>query len=172
MQRRRSPRRTPSPAAVLLRCRRSKPPDHAERRCGCSGRRVCRAVNSVFSGRPQRRLRCRMNRMSNKDKAYRPATSLRIMSPRAGPSARRLKSSPWVGSLRDNGGAAMMLVDDPSACAVFLDLDGTLIDIAAAPDLVHIPSDLVPLLARLSSGLGGALAIVTGRPRSIRLVTP
>ena len=73
----------------------------------------------------------------------------------------------------------MMLVDDPSACAVFLDLDGTLIDIAAAPDLVHIPSDLVPLLARLSSGLGGALAIVTGRPVSdvnrfldpLRLVT-
>ena len=58
----------------------------------------------------------------------------------------------------------MMLLDDPSACAVFLDLDGTLIDIAAAPDLVHIPSDLVPLLARLSSGLRGALAIVTGRP--------
>ena len=58
----------------------------------------------------------------------------------------------------------MIPVDDPSGCAVFLDLDGTLIDIAVAPDLVHIPSDLVPLLARLSSGLRGALAIVTGRP--------
>jgi trehalose 6-phosphate phosphatase len=73
----------------------------------------------------------------------------------------------------------MMLVDDPSGCAVFLDLDGTLIDIAVAPDLVHIPSDLVPLLARLSSGLRGALAIVTGRSVSdvnrfldpLRLVT-
>jgi len=73
----------------------------------------------------------------------------------------------------------MMPLDDPSACAVFLDLDGTLIDIAEAPDRVHIPSDLVPLLARLSSGLRGALAIVTGRPTSdvnryldpLRLVT-
>jgi len=73
----------------------------------------------------------------------------------------------------------MMLIDDPSACAVFVDFDGTLIDIAPAPDLVHIPSDLVPLLARLSSGLRGALAIVTGRPVSdinrflhpLRLVT-
>jgi trehalose 6-phosphate phosphatase len=55
-------------------------------------------------------------------------------------------------------------VEDPSSCAVFLDLDGTLIDIASAPHLVCIPSDLVPLLARLSSGLQGALAIVTGRP--------
>jgi trehalose 6-phosphate phosphatase len=79
----------------------------------------------------------------------------------------------------DKLGAAMKLIDDPSACAVFLDFDGTLIDIAAAPDLVRIPSDLVPLLARLSSGLRGALAIVTGRPVSdinrflhpLRLVT-
>jgi trehalose 6-phosphate phosphatase len=55
-------------------------------------------------------------------------------------------------------------VEDPSSYAVFLDLDGTLIDIASAPHLVCIPSDLVPLLARLSSGLQGALAIVTGRP--------
>jgi trehalose-6-phosphatase len=42
-------------------------------------------------------------------------------------------------------------VEDPSSYAVFLDLDGTLIDIASAPHLVCIPSDLVPLLARLSS---------------------
>ena len=80
---------------------------------------------------------------------------------------------------KGQGDAPMLLLDDPSACAVFLDLDGTLLDIAAAPDLVHIPSDLVPLLARLSSGLRGALAIVTGRPISdvnrfldpLRLVT-
>jgi trehalose 6-phosphate phosphatase len=77
------------------------------------------------------------------------------------------------------GGAAMMLIDDPFGCAVFLDLDGTLIDIAVAPDLVHIPSDLVPLLARLSSGLRGACFLqtnkdVTAHPQSreLRLELP
>ena len=57
-----------------------------------------------------------------------------------------------------------MLVENSFGCALFLDLDGTLIDIAAAPDQVSIPPDLVPLLARLSTGLGGALAIISGRP--------
>ena len=48
--------------------------------------------------------------------------------------------------------------------ALFLDLDGTLIDIARAPDEVTVPAGLVPLLDRLSRSLGGGLAILTGRP--------
>jgi trehalose 6-phosphate phosphatase len=52
---------------------------------------------------------------------------------------------------------------DPAATAIFLDLDGTLIDIASEPHLVTIPPDLVPLLSRLSARLDGALAIVSGR---------
>lgn len=52
---------------------------------------------------------------------------------------------------------------DPGNWALFLDLDGTLIDIAAAPDAVRVPSDLGPLLGLVSRHLGGAVAIVTGR---------
>jgi trehalose 6-phosphate phosphatase len=59
-----------------------------------------------------------------------------------------------------------MMVQDPTNCALFLDLDGTLIDIAPTPEAIFIPTELVPLLARLDSGLHGALAIITGRPIS------
>lgn len=52
---------------------------------------------------------------------------------------------------------------DPSGWALFLDLDGTLIDIAAAPEAVLIPADLGPLLGLISRQLNGAVAIVTGR---------
>lgn len=47
--------------------------------------------------------------------------------------------------------------------ALFLDLDGTLLDIAAAPDEVVTPSRLTDALARVSAALGGALAVVSGR---------
>jgi trehalose 6-phosphate phosphatase len=48
--------------------------------------------------------------------------------------------------------------------ALFLDFDGTLVDIAPQPDLVVVPDGLLALLGRLSDQLGGALAIVSGRP--------
>lgn len=47
--------------------------------------------------------------------------------------------------------------------ALFLDLDGTLVDIADRPDAVAIDPGLPPLLGRLARGMGGALAIVSGR---------
>jgi trehalose 6-phosphate phosphatase len=50
--------------------------------------------------------------------------------------------------------------------ALFLDLDGTLIDIARRPDLVRPPNDLAPLLRRIADSLGGAIAILSGRPIS------
>ncbi len=48
--------------------------------------------------------------------------------------------------------------------ALFLDLDGTLLDFAATPDRVVVPADLPQLLMDLAAQLGGAIAIVSGRP--------
>ncbi|GEP04932.1 trehalose-phosphatase [Methylobacterium oxalidis] len=52
----------------------------------------------------------------------------------------------------------------PSDLALFLDFDGTLVEIAPRPDAVRVDPGLVPALERLRERLGGALAIVTGRP--------
>ena len=48
-------------------------------------------------------------------------------------------------------------------CAVFLDIDGTLLDLAATPDAVIVPPHLPGLLRRLALRQGGALALVSGR---------
>ena len=48
--------------------------------------------------------------------------------------------------------------------ALFLDFDGTLVDFAPRPDAVRTSPDLVPALRRAADVLGGALAVVTGRP--------
>jgi trehalose 6-phosphate phosphatase len=48
--------------------------------------------------------------------------------------------------------------------ALFLDFDGTLADIAPHPSAVYVHSDMVPMLRNLHHVLGGALAIVSGRP--------
>lgn len=47
--------------------------------------------------------------------------------------------------------------------AFFLDVDGTLLDIAASPDRVHVPGRVVRLLAGLQQRAVGALALVSGR---------
>ncbi len=57
----------------------------------------------------------------------------------------------------------MIPPDIDRTTALFLDLDGTLIEIAATPEAVVVPPDLPSLLANLQRQLGGALAIVTGR---------
>jgi trehalose 6-phosphate phosphatase len=48
--------------------------------------------------------------------------------------------------------------------ALFLDVDGTLLEIAARPDLVRVPPALPALLERLAGERDGALALVSGRP--------
>lgn len=47
--------------------------------------------------------------------------------------------------------------------ALFLDFDGTLVEIVERPDAVIVDPQLGPTLVRLRDQLGGALAIVTGR---------
>lgn len=51
-----------------------------------------------------------------------------------------------------------------AAAALLLDLDGTLLDLAPRPDAVVVPPGLPDTLRTLRDRLGGALAIVTGRP--------
>jgi trehalose 6-phosphate phosphatase len=48
--------------------------------------------------------------------------------------------------------------------AMFFDFDGTLVDLAPQPDAVQVPAEVPRLLGRLNAALGGALAIVSGRP--------
>lgn len=47
--------------------------------------------------------------------------------------------------------------------ALFLDFDGTLVDLADSPDSIRVPARLGPLLERLRRRLDGRLAIVSGR---------
>jgi trehalose 6-phosphate phosphatase len=47
--------------------------------------------------------------------------------------------------------------------ALFLDVDGTLVELASEPDSVCVESGLVSLLTSLQTELGGAVALVSGR---------
>jgi len=50
--------------------------------------------------------------------------------------------------------------------AYFLDVDGTLIDIADTPDAVRVDTALLELIGRLHGASGGAVALVSGRALS------
>ena len=50
------------------------------------------------------------------------------------------------------------------AWALFLDVDGSLIDFADRPERVHVSNALISLLSQLHAALDGALALVSGRP--------
>lgn len=52
---------------------------------------------------------------------------------------------------------------DPRTTALFLDLDGTLIEFGATPAAVSVPASLHHLLPRLAAACDGALAVVSGR---------
>lgn len=55
----------------------------------------------------------------------------------------------------------------PEDWALFLDIDGTLLDLAQTPDAIVVPRTLPSDLNALSKKLGGALALVTGRTISL-----
>lgn len=52
----------------------------------------------------------------------------------------------------------------PGAWAFFIDLDGTLLDLAPSPDAVRPAEGTQQMLQRLEAAASGALALVTGRP--------
>ena len=58
---------------------------------------------------------------------------------------------------------ASAVLADPNRWALFVDIDGTLLGMAATPDAVVVPAGLVQLLDSVVGGLGGAVAILTGR---------
>jgi trehalose 6-phosphate phosphatase len=53
-----------------------------------------------------------------------------------------------------------VLIED---AALFLDFDGTLVELAETPDAIAVPAALAPMLERLRQRLDGRLAIVSGR---------
>jgi trehalose 6-phosphate phosphatase len=70
----------------------------------------------------------------------------------------QLSAPPLSGATTENVAA---LSDEP--LAIFLDVDGTLLDLAERPDDVVTPKDLVATLVRAERKLAGALALISGR---------
>ena len=52
----------------------------------------------------------------------------------------------------------------PNQIGLFLDVDGTLLDLAPRPEAVEVPAGLCDMLAAAEWRLDGALALVSGRP--------
>jgi trehalose 6-phosphate phosphatase len=74
------------------------------------------------------------------------------------------ESATGVGRLdRASGRAHENLVSNARDWALFIDIDGTLLDMAPTPDAVRVPPGLVETLARLKRSFNGAVALITGR---------
>jgi trehalose 6-phosphate phosphatase len=61
------------------------------------------------------------------------------------------------------GRRAHAVLASPDRCALFVDIDGTLLAVAPTPDAVRVPPGLTDLMDSVERGLGGAVAILTGR---------
>ncbi len=55
------------------------------------------------------------------------------------------------------------ILANPRSYALYLDVDGTLLDLAATPKGVRVPDGLIAILQRLTSAFDGAVAVITGR---------
>ncbi len=66
-------------------------------------------------------------------------------------------------SLAAPAAAGEILAATDRPVALFLDVDGTLLDIANRPERVEVPAELIASLARAERKLDGALALITGR---------
>jgi trehalose 6-phosphate phosphatase len=69
-----------------------------------------------------------------------------------------MQDVPAPGTARLNG-----LLARADEWALFIDIDGTLLDMAPAPDAVRVPPELVGTLERLGRTFDGAVALITGR---------
>lgn len=73
--------------------------------------------------------------------------------------------APVVNTFHRGYGQPMLEPDLPDhGCALFFDFDGTLADLAPHPGAVKVHADVIRLLGQLQASLGGAVAIVSGRP--------
>ena len=69
----------------------------------------------------------------------------------------------WTDAASDSRSRLALLSQAAHEWALFLDIDGTLLDIAERPDQVRVPPTLVGDLERVIGSLDGALALVSGR---------
>ena len=58
-------------------------------------------------------------------------------------------------------------INETSPISLFLDFDGTLVEIAPTPDSIFVPSRLPLALEALSVRLGNRMALISGRPGGI-----
>jgi trehalose 6-phosphate phosphatase len=72
----------------------------------------------------------------------------------------------WLGVKESDGGVDELNPVDlrPQQIGLFLDVDGTLLDLAPSPEAVEVPAGLLDTLAAAERCLDGALALVSGRP--------
>jgi trehalose 6-phosphate phosphatase len=69
----------------------------------------------------------------------------------------------WMDPASNTRARLALLSSSAQEWALFLDIDGTLLDIAEHPDQVRVPPTLIGDLKRVSESLQGALGLVSGR---------